>query len=218
MGCFTCHGPEGRDGAMNLKTGKKTLPSWDGGTHMMYVKNREEIREYILDGFPVRKKNIPAQWEKYQAAGIRMPAFRDQLSGKDLEDLLVYVEAVSDMDESGDLSVDQGRELALKWDCFHCHGVIGSGGPANPGSFSGFIPGWLGPAYDDLVRSDEEMEEWIRKGKILRLEKHPIAGVLLSGQKVKMPAYESELNNEEIHRLMDYIKWLRKKYGAIAKE
>lgn len=214
MGCFACHGPEGKDGAMNLKTGKKNLPAWDGGTHMMYVKNKKEIREYILDGFPARKKNIPAQWEKYQAAGIRMPSYQDSLFGKDLENLLIYVEAVSDMEETGDPSVERGRVLALKWDCFHCHGVAGSGGPSNPGSFSGFIPGWLGPAYNDLVQSDEELMEWIKKGKIPRLEQHPIAGTLLSRQKIKMPAYESEFNDEEIRGLMDYIKWLRKKYGS----
>jgi len=216
MGCFACHGPGGMDGAMNPKTGNQTVPAWGGGNYMMYVKNKGEIREYILDGFPGRKRKNPVLWAKYQAAGIHMPSFRDTLSGNDLEDLLAYVEAVFAMDPIEDPLVAEGRRLALKWDCFHCHGVNGSGGPPNPGSFAGFIPGWLGPAYQDMVQSDQELEEWIRKGKSRRIEENPIAGIFLSRQKAKMPAFESELSDGKIRGIIAYISWLRGKYAAKA--
>ncbi len=182
---------------------------------MMYLKTPEEIREYILDGFPKRKRNIPDLWEKYQKAKIHMPAYRDKVSGKKLDDLLTYVEAVIawEAEEIEDPSIDEGRQLTLKWNCFNCHGVDGSGGPNNPGSFSGFIPGWLGSAYDELVQSDKELREWIKKGKIERIEKHPVAGYFLEHQTIKMPSYESELSEEQISQIISYIKWLRNKYS-----
>jgi mono/diheme cytochrome c family protein len=54
LGCHGCHGPRGTGGVPNPGASEGEIPAWDGGTAMMYVKNEEEIREWILDGRPWR--------------------------------------------------------------------------------------------------------------------------------------------------------------------
>ena len=58
LGCHGCHGPRGTGGVPNPRAGLTQttgeIPAWDGGTAMMYVKDEDEIREWILDGRPWR--------------------------------------------------------------------------------------------------------------------------------------------------------------------
>jgi mono/diheme cytochrome c family protein len=68
LGCHACHGPGGRGGVPNPGAGDGEVPAWDGGMAMMYVKNEDEIREWILDGRPWRL------------------ALRDSLEARALED------------------------------------------------------------------------------------------------------------------------------------
>lgn len=214
LGCFSCHGPGGMKGIRNPKTDSKTVPEWAGSVGMMYLKGREEIREYVLDGFPKRKRENPELWKKFQEAGYRMPAYRDRVRGKNLEDLLAYVETVLGMEEIGDPDAEAGRDLAAKWGCTQCHGPAGSGGPDNPGSFAGFIPGWLGPAFSDLVRSDDEFREWVRTGSLRRLEENPVSRFFFTRQQIKMAGYEADLTPKEIDRLSAYVRWLRTRYSG----
>src|SRR5262249_55617973 len=69
-----------------------------------------------------------------------------------------------------------------------CHGEMGAGGVSNPGSFKGYIPGFWGDDYSDLVRSDQELHEWIDDGAIPRITEHPIGGWFFRRQAGKMPA------------------------------
>ena len=213
LGCISCHGPGNMKGIRNPKTDGGTVPEWGGGTHMMYLKGKEEIREYILDGFPERKKENPQLFAKFNQAGFQMPAYRDLIQDDELTDLLAYVEAVTAMESIPDRDAQAGRNLALKWNCFQCHGMDGSGGPPNPGSFSGFVPGWLGPAYEDLVRSEDELREWIRTGTVNRLEKNFASQFFLSRQKIKMAGYETDMTEKKIDQIVAYINWLRKTYS-----
>src|SRR5689334_7565510 len=55
-GCFHCHGPNGTGGVKNPGSEDGEVPGFSGGTPMMWVKNEQEMREYILDGAPARKR------------------------------------------------------------------------------------------------------------------------------------------------------------------
>jgi hypothetical protein len=85
---------------------------------------------------------------------------------------------------------------------------MGSGGLPNPGSFKGYVPGFIGPDFVELVQNDDELQEWIRSGTIERLEKHPIASRFLEAQRIKMPAYGEHLSDWEISAIMKHIRWL----------
>src|SRR6266478_3578930 len=56
LGCFNCHGPGGRGGVPNPGSRWETVPGFGGQTLMMFVASEAELREYILDGAPARKR------------------------------------------------------------------------------------------------------------------------------------------------------------------
>ena len=85
---------------------------------------------------------------------------------------------------------------------------MGAGGQQNPGSFKGYIPGFWGADFEELVQSDEELEEWIEDGKIDRIAEHPIGKHFFEGQSVKMPAYEDYVQPADIKALAAYVRWL----------
>jgi len=201
LGCFSCHGGLGRGGVGDPGGNDREVPSWDGGTWMMYVENDEQIREMILDG------SVPRQTQQGKAA-IVMPGYAQVLGGTDLSDLVAAFKALSGMSlpESGS-SARRGYELMREWQCDSCHGPAGSGGLPNPGSFAGFIPGWYGADFDDLVQDREEFDRWIREGSIPRLAEHPIGGHFMLRQRVSMPAYR-DLAASDLDDLWAYTRWL----------
>jgi len=209
-GCFTCHGPQGIGGVPNPGSDEGEVPGFSGGTPMMYANSEEELREYILDGAPARKRNDPAYREKIRNWLLVMPAYRDVLSAREVDDLLAFIRAASALLVPEDPEAAKGQELALRYGCFHCHGPMGSRGPANPGSFKGYIPGWWGNDFRELVRDDRELRQWIEEGNIDRLREHWLARRYVEGQKVYMPAYKGVLSDEEIRALMAYVRWVNR--------
>jgi hypothetical protein len=101
----------------------------------------------------------------------------------------------------------RGLEVAQRWRCFSCHGPAAAGGLSNPGSFAGFIPGWYGADFADLVRDRGEFDAWIREGQIPRLAQHPIASFFVRRQKLQMPTYK-DLTAEDLDALWAYAGWL----------
>src|SRR5262249_36782975 len=95
-GCFTCHGDGGHRGMPDPGHGLEDVPPFSGGLITMYASNEPEIREWILDGAPKRIRNDPEQWKLREKAIILMPAWRGLIEGRDLDDLVAYVKAVSD--------------------------------------------------------------------------------------------------------------------------
>ncbi|NIQ30679.1 MAG: hypothetical protein GTN89_09960 [Acidobacteria bacterium] len=184
---------------------------------MMYVKNDEEIRRYIADGSP--RDGEPAHAEGGDHAhdhdAVLMPAYGDVVSRSELEDLVAAFKALSGMvaPDRGTPARD-GYDLARRWRCFDCHGAAGSGGLPNPGSFVGFIPGWYGADFEDLVRDREEFDTWILEGTISRLAEHPIARRFLARQKIVMPPYP-DLTQEELDNLWAYVEWLQETDGGL---
>lgn len=209
-GCFACHGAGGLQGISNSGAKGDLVPAWDGGTAMMYVNGPEEIGEYIADGLPARKRADKAYAAELAKAKIRMPAYRDVVSAKDLADLAAYVVAVSGLGgPPEETPAEKGRDLSRAHGCFSCHGPDGAGLVPNPGSFKGYIPGWRGPDFDELVASDEELRAWILEGGIARLSESRLAREFLEAQKTQMPAYRGVLKDEEVAAIAAYIKWLR---------
>ena len=102
----------------------------------------------------------------------------------------------------------RGYDVAVKYGCFNCHGAEGRGTAPNPRSFKGYIPGFWGADFEELVRDDEELQRWIEKGDIARISGHPIGGWFFSRQAIKMPAFERFLAPEDTEALMAYVRWV----------
>ncbi|MBI1884356.1 MAG: c-type cytochrome [Chlamydiae bacterium] len=209
LGCFGCHGPQGAKGIPNMGS-DESVPAWDGGTLMMYAKNDEEIREWILDGMPKRMRDDPDERADQAKMLIHMPAYRDRLSERELNDLVVYFKAIAWAENIPDESARKGREVALGKGCFGCHGPEGRSPMSNSGSLKGYIPPWDSADFNELVKDDSELEEWILKGSCQRFENNRLAQFFLSRQKISMPAYEKHMTPEELTELKAYIHWLRK--------
>lgn len=208
LGCFTCHGPGGRGGVPNPGSKGGEVPSFHEGTLMMYAHDDQDLREYILDGAPAKRLARPAYRAEMEAQAIRMPAYRGVVSSGDVELLVAYLRAASDMLGPADEPAARGAELAAENGCFACHGDMGSGGLPNPGSLKGYIPGFGGPDYEELVRDDEELRGWIADGGIPRLRNDVAARFFLDRQRIQMPAYGRHLSSEDIEALMAYVRWI----------
>jgi mono/diheme cytochrome c family protein len=209
LGCFACHGPEGQGGTANPGSEEGEVPAFTERTQMMYVKTTDDLREYILDGAPRRKREDADYEAKMKAAALRMPAYRNFVSAAQLEDLVVYLRAASGQVVPDQALAARGAEIAGELACSACHGQLGAGGVRNPGSFKGYVPGFWGADFDDLVRTDDELRRWIADGEIPRITEHPIGGWFFRRQAIRMPAYGRFRSAEDIDALAAYVRWIR---------
>ncbi len=208
LGCFTCHGPLGRVGVANPGSKYKTIPPFHEGTIMMFAKSDQELREYILDGAPAAKRASEAYLEEMRGQAVRMPAYRDHVSDRDVEDLVAFLRASSELLYPPDGPAADGEDLAHELGCFTCHGAMGSGGVSNPGSLKGYIPGFYGPDFAELVSDEDELHSWIYNGGIKRFTDDPLASFFIERQRVQMPAYGGFLSDDQISDLMSYVRWV----------
>jgi len=208
-GCFTCHGDGGHRGMPDPGHGLEDVPPFSGGLITMYASNQAEIREWIVDGMPKRVRNDPAQMKLREKAVILMPAWGGIIKGRDLDDLVAYVKAVSDLETPKDEQAEEGRQVAIKFGCFNCHGPQGRGAMPNVRAFKGYIPSWDGPDFPELVKNDQELRDWILDGGTSRLMNNRLARWFLERQPIKMPAYRDHVTPAEVDRLVDYVHWLR---------
>jgi mono/diheme cytochrome c family protein len=209
-GCFTCHGPGGLRGMANPGYGLGEIPAWSGGLITMYAENEQEIREWILDGITERVRRDPKQIELRRGMVVEMPAWRGLIRGRALDDLVAYVKAVSDFDRPQEQAAEEGRQVAMGYGCFNCHGPQGRGTMPNVRAFKGYIPGWDGADSVELARDDAEIREWILDGGTRRLAGNPVARWFLERQPIKMPAYRGHIEDHEVERLIQYIHWVRR--------
>jgi mono/diheme cytochrome c family protein len=211
MGCFGCHGAEGGRGVPNPGSATGKVPGLRSETLMMDAPTLAEIREYIALGYPKSRVGSEA-WKQAQQAALKMPAYKDRLGPAELDDLAAYYASVNDVLDLPEAAW-AGRELAERLGCFNCHGREGAGPLPNPGSLKGFVPGWLGPDYDELVQNEAELREWILEGGLRRLAENPAARQFLTRQKVQMPPYKTLLSPEQLDALVAYFQALRVKHG-----
>jgi mono/diheme cytochrome c family protein len=208
-GCFTCHGPGGIRGMPVPGYGFEEVPSFSGGLVTMYAENEQELREWILDGMPRRIRQDPEQMKLREKAVLQMPAWRGLLGARELDDLVAYVKAVSDFERPEDEKAEAGRQVAIKFGCFGCHGPQGRGSQPNVRAFKGYIPSWDGRDFPELAKDDQEIREWILDGRPRRLHENRIARWFLDRQPIQMPAYRGHVTDAEVDRMIDYIHWLR---------
>jgi mono/diheme cytochrome c family protein len=245
LGCHGCHGPRGTGGVPNPRAGFNRsigeVPAWDGGNAMMYVKNEDEIREWILDGRPWRlvlRDSLEARARESvgdsatspfpepgriemrparitgPAPPLRMPAYRALIDEKQLEDLVAYYKVVAAFDDDAHAmpsSAREGYDVARDSGCFGCHGPGGLLGVANPRSFKGYIPPWRGTDFRELVRDDGELRAWILDGAVARIGENRVGRWFLSRQVIEMPAYREVLADSSVDDLVSYIKWTAQK-------
>jgi mono/diheme cytochrome c family protein len=214
-GCFTCHGPGGMRGMANpgyfeTEPGSyDEVPPFSGGLLTMYAQSEGEIREWILDGLPARVRRDPEQMRLRERAVIRMPPWRGIIGGRKLDDLVSYVKAMGDFETPAEDRPAEGKKVAEEFGCFNCHGPQGRGSMPNVNAFKGYIPSWDGDDFADLARSEAEIREWILDGSAARLRGSRLARFFLARQPIRMPAYRGWLKEEQVNRLVDYIRWVR---------
>jgi mono/diheme cytochrome c family protein len=204
-GCLSCHGAGGRladpDGSLSVGN----VPSFDHDDVASYAKSEAEIREWILDGRRQRRREEPGEEPE---AVLRMPAWRDRLTSREVDDLVAYVRAVSGFDPLPEAAA-AGRDAAARPGCFACHGPQGRFDTPNPGSLKGHIPSWAGRDFAELARDDGEIREWVRDGSPRRLRENPVAAFFLRRQAIRMPAFGHRVGDEDLASIVAYVRWLR---------
>jgi len=200
MGCFGCHGPAGGAGIPNPGA-DEAVPAWSDGTWMMYNDKEEDVRAWILDGHAAGHEPEPE-------ALLKMPAFKGRFTDAELDDLVAYVLTVMQFNPP-EGKAGEGRAVAEKLGCFGCHGPEGRGLHGNPGSLKGYTPAWDGDDYADLVRSPEELRQWVRNGITDRFRQNPAARRFVEGEVVRMPAYGDKVSDADLAALQAYIEWVR---------
>lgn len=115
----------------------------------------------------------------------------------------------------------RGEQLARKYFCFNCHGLLGQGGYVNKGSLKGYIPGWFGRDFDILTDkgNPDVLREWILTGSYQKIIDEPVLGAIaryyLEKQETHMLEF-SDLADDEIQTLVQYVLSIRQ-YGAMRK-
>jgi mono/diheme cytochrome c family protein len=91
LGCFGCHGPEGRGLIMNPGSFKGFIPPWDGDDYTELVRDDAEFAQWVRAGVSDRFRANPAARVFLDRQAIRMPAFGDRVSDAELADVAAYV-------------------------------------------------------------------------------------------------------------------------------
>lgn len=208
-GCVTCHRPWSRREIPNAGSRWGTVPRLAVGNARMYASTRRELEEFIRYGAPRSWLDDPDVRARLEGQQLRMPAYDDSLTADEIEDLVAFVAAVERVELPGGETGAAGRELAWKAGCLVCHGVEGSGGLPNPRSMGGFVPGFLGANFTDLVRDEAEFREWVLDGTVSRLERNPLAAFFWRRQKISMPPYRGILSDEEVDLLWEWVVSIR---------
>ena len=91
IGCFNCHGPQGRGSALNVRAFKGYIPSWDGADFKELVRDDGEIRGWILDGGTRRAYANPAARWFLERQPIKMPAYRGRLTEDEVARIIDYM-------------------------------------------------------------------------------------------------------------------------------
>jgi cytochrome c553 len=219
LGCFSCHGPEGAGGIANPGSKDGVVPALGGGEIMMWADSEEEVREWILYGHPLEDEEETHgddddghshdgdDGDDHDEA-LEMPAFEPFLGAGELDLLIAYIGSISGLQFPDDHETAEGLEHLYELGCFRCHGPMGTGGVANPGSLKGYVPGFFGEDFAELVRDREEARQWVAEGISERFAENPLAQTVMERQAINMPAYGRFMDADEIEELVDATMWL----------
>lgn len=212
VGCDQCHRPYRGEEIPNPGSRWGGVPRFQAGNWTMYGESRLELEEFIRFGAPRSWLEDPDVVARLEAQRIRMPAYGERLDDDQISDLTAWASAVEGVERPTGEEVESGRRVARREGCLSCHGLEGAGGLPNPGSIGGFVPGFLGRNFADLVESREEFEEWVRTGRLERLAANPVVAWFWRRQALSMPAYGESLSDEEIGELWSWIRAVRQAY------
>jgi len=175
----------------------------------MFASSENDIRERIKFGVPAKRAKS-GSWQKEKEAGaLKMPAFGERLSEKEINYLVEFVKAVNGWEEPEDSLALEGMTRAEELGCFGCHGAGGRLARPNSGSFKGYVAAWVGSDFDELVKNQEEFNQWVTDGVCKRLEKNFLAKYFLKRAVLKMPAFKNHLQSGDLEVLWAYVQWLR---------
>jgi mono/diheme cytochrome c family protein len=212
-GCFGCHGAEGTHGTPNPGRTDKTVPNYVGDV-MMFANSKEEIREWIRDGFTASRAKSQTWRDQRERGILKMPAYKDRLTAAQIENLVAFVASQASIDSPEDTLAARGAARAEELGCFGCHGSGGRLARPNPGSLKGYVPSWDGADFPELVANRDEFEDWVNDGVADRFEKNPAASFFLKRAVLKMPAFHAHLEPGDVDALWAYVQWLRSPAGA----
>ncbi|MEN8164602.1 MAG: hypothetical protein ABFS37_10775 [Acidobacteriota bacterium] len=179
-GCLTCH-PRSGDGFR-----------WRGDGDS--PRNTTVIRDSLERGRP----GVPGMPGS-------MPAYATRVGKGTLERLVFGAEVCAGLTGAVDEpEVRIGLTIAAEMGCFDCHGPMGAGGVANPGTVGGWVPGFYGASFALQSESLDGIEGIVRDGRTARKAwwtpwKRPA---------LDMPAYGDRLDSIEIELLAHAIRSL----------
>ena len=91
LGCFGCHGPQGRGSPSNPRSLKGYIPSWDGRDFPELARDDAEVIEWILDGRPRRLQDDPVARRFLDRQVVQMPAYRGRIAPDDVDRIVHYI-------------------------------------------------------------------------------------------------------------------------------
>jgi mono/diheme cytochrome c family protein len=91
LGCFGCHGPEGRGVVMNPGSFTGYIPPWDGDDYPDLVRDGAELRQWVRNGASDRFLGNPVARRFLLTQAISMPAYHERVSDGDLRALGAYI-------------------------------------------------------------------------------------------------------------------------------
>ena len=209
QGCASCHLPYREVEIPNPGSRWGSVPRFQAGNFMMYGESRRDVEEFIRFGGPRSWLDDAGVLERLESQRLRMPAYGESLSDGQIADLVAWACVMEGIEPAGGAEVAAGRQLAREHGCLSCHGVEGSGGLPNPGSLGGFVPGFVGGNFVDLVRDEDEFREWVLDGTSSRLERNPVVRYFWRRQTLAMPAYRDDLDDEQVGELWRWVQALR---------
>lgn len=233
-GCFSCHGRTGSDAAFNARTPKDAQAAIDWAANAPLERvppfadgidaadpdadepSMTDLRQWIELGTEGMRKD-PRALDRAKENVLTMPGYAEHFSPRDIDDLVAYVSLLRhrhfamENAKSGFETLSRGEALSRSLGCFSCHGELGQGGVANPGSFKGYIPGFFGKDFQLLTRNGnrDDVREWIRDGIAVDFRDQNILGFepgvyFTERSAVKMPAYGKLISDEDLEVLVDY--------------
>ena len=184
QGCVACHRTHA--GGLRWRADEATPASL------------EVIRDALLNGRPV---------ETGFDVGA-MPPYGRRLTRRARNDLGLAVGALTGLvGVPQDQELAAGHDVATQMRCFRCHGPLGSGGVANPGSLPGVVPGWMRKGAGAALASPEAFAALLENGAKPRRVPLP----WMPGPVLNMPAFGSKLDSTESDLLRRYLVWLHER-------
>jgi mono/diheme cytochrome c family protein len=125
--------------------------------HMLdYLRKTKSVRDVVVSGGDMA--NVPIKrLEDFVMKLLDIENIRDiRLATKGLMGIpqhFLQDEVKAAAERMANKANARGADIAIEHDCFSCHGPLGAGGVPNPGAFKGYIPGFWGADFDELVQN-----------------------------------------------------------------